>query len=345
MNKAWFSERIYAAYKIVALVETMKELGYAVEQCLDGTELTAKEIYETETRSSVGQYFTACRNAIDISGNPEVAFLVGRRLHLSAYGMYGYALLCSPTIRDAMDTAARYHKLATPTMSQQWREESGAAIWTFDRLPIPHVDEDLHRFLLEQQLAQHVTQIHDLIGSNAQLLRFSIPYPAPEHADLYHHHLRCPVHFGQSKCELHVDAAMLGTAPILANRLTSNLLQATCERLIGKSKFSTGTTGRVYQILTSTPGKFPAMEETAKYLNMTSRTLRRRLTTEGTSFSDIFDDVRQSFAMEYLRTTKMSTESIGGLIGFSDAANFRHAFKKWTGQSPGEYRKIWADSV
>ena len=88
-----------------------------------------------------------------------------------------------------------------------------------------------------------------------------------------------------------------------------------------------------------TPGHFPSMDEAASALNMTSRTLRRKLDEEQITFSEISTDVRSSLATEYLKTTKLSTEDIAGLLGFSDAANFRHAFKKWTGKAPSAFRR------
>lgn len=71
---------------------------------------------------------------------------------------------------------------------------------------------------------------------------------------------------------------------------------------------------------------------------MSGRTLRRRLEAEGTSFQDIVDDVRSSLAMEYLKTTRMSTNDIAMLLGFSDAADFRRALKRWTGKGAEELR-------
>ena len=87
------------------------------------------------------------------------------------------------------------------------------------------------------------------------------------------------------------------------------------------------------------PGEFPDMEAVAAALKMTSRTLRRRLEAEGTSFLAIVDDVRCSLATEYLKTTKMSTEDVAMLVGFSDTANFRRALKRWTGKGPAELRQ------
>jgi len=72
---------------------------------------------------------------------------------------------------------------------------------------------------------------------------------------------------------------------------------------------------------------------------MTSRTLRRRLKDEELSFSEIVDDVYRALAVEYLKTTHMSVDDIGMLMGFNDVANFRKAFRRWTGQTPSEIRR------
>lgn len=95
----------------------------------------------------------------------------------------------------------------------------------------------------------------------------------------------------------------------------------------------------MYQILVRSLGQFPPMKAIAKSLNMTSRTLHRHLEGEGLSFSEILDDVRRSLATEYLKTTCMNIDDIAMLVGFSDVANFRKAFKRCTGKNPGDVRR------
>ena len=77
----------------------------------------------------------------------------------------------------------------------------------------------------------------------------------------------------------------------------------------------------------------------AASLCMTSRTLRRKLDAEGTSYSDLLTSVRKAFAIDYLSTTLLSIKDIAAALGFSEAAGFRHAFKRWTGKPPNEYRR------
>ena len=138
--------------------------------------------------------------------------------------------------------------------------------------------------------------------------------------------------------ELVYPKALLSAKPHMAHRLTSKILQDTCDRTLGEVKTSTGVAGEVYQIITSTPGHSPTMERVARRIGTTVRTLNRKLTAEETSFTQILDDVRCKFATEYLRSTKLSVDDISELVGFSDAANFRHAFRRWTGSTPAHYR-------
>ena len=336
--RPWLNESIYAPYKLAALVETLTELGFPSDEILRGTGLTHLDIDNPESQTSVGQYFTACRNAIRISKNPATPFLIGRKMHLSAYGMYGYALMCSVTLRDFFNSAVRYHKLATPIVVIDWRETEDEAIWFFPRLASPELSADLHSFLIEQQLVQHVIHMKDVAGPDCKPILVELSYAAPAHAKLYEQYLGCPVEFDRPVCELHYDVEILEHAPQLAHKLTSTLMQSTCERLIGQAKTSWGFSGQIYQMLMMSAGQIPTMEQTASKLFMNERTMRRKLEQEGTSFGEILEDVRSSLAKDYLKTTKMTTEDVAVLVGFSDVANFRRAFKKWTGCTPTDFR-------
>jgi AraC-like DNA-binding protein len=211
-------------------------------------------------------------------------------------------------------------------------------VWTFPDAFVSSPSRELGAFIIEQQYMQHVTHLQDVAARTCPPLRACFSYPAPPHAALYEAYLGCPCLFDQPQCEMVYDSAILDQKPHLAHKLTAALLQETCDRLIGQAKTSAGVSGEVYQLLMSKPGVFPGMEEIAEAMHMTARTLRRRLLAEGTSFIAIVDDVRRSLALEYLKTTQMSTEDIAMLLGFSDSANFRRALKRWTGKGLSELR-------
>ncbi len=332
-------EKLYAPFKLAALVETLREQGIPAEECLRGTGVRPDELTDPTVRTSVRQYAQACRNALRLSVDPSTPFRVASRLHLCAYGMYGYALMSGLSLRDYFRLGVKYHLLAAPMLTIEWREFPDAAMWTFPDEFTFATSEELRRFLIEQQYTQQVIHLQDVAGHDVRPLKACFSYPAPAHAAIYESYLCCRCVFDQPRSELHYDRTILDERPPLAHPLTSAMFQETCEGLIDKARASAGLSGQIYEILIRRPGHFPGMEDVARTLNMTSRTLRRRLKEEEISFSEILDDVYRSLAVEYLKTTHMSVDDIGMLVGFNDVANFRKAFRRWTGQTPSEIRR------
>lgn len=76
----------------------------------------------------------------------------------------------------------------------------------------------------------------------------------------------------------------------------------------------------------------------SKRLGVPVRTLKRRLQQQGTSYREIVDEVRTEVAIKYLRETDLSIEDIAYSLGFSEAANFRRAFRRWTKETPNQFK-------
>ena len=334
-----WNEKRYAPYKVAALVEVLNEQGIAPEASLSGSGLSSESLTQPNTLTSIRQYITVCHNALQLSKDPETPFRVGSRIPLSAYGMYGFALVCSPTIREYFQVAVKYHKLATPLLSMSWREEKDCVSWVLEKNPLVAHPDSLVRFLLEQHLTQLTTHLRTVVEPGCcHPIRAALPYAPPRHLNLYKRYIGCDLKFGQPVCELTYSKSILAEKPHMAHRLTSKLMWDTCDRILGEVKTSIGVAGEVYQIIASTPGHSPTMEMVADRLAATVRTLHRRLRAEGVSFTQILDDVRCNLAKEYLRSTKLSIDDISELVGFSEAANFRHAFHRWTGSTPANFR-------
>ena len=85
-------------------------------------------------------------------------------------------------------------------------------------------------------------------------------------------------------------------------------------------------------------GRFPKQDEVAEELNITSRTMARYLQKQNTTFQEVIDKLRKDMAFDYLGRSDCTIDEIGELLGYSSAANFARAFKKWTGKAPSEFR-------
>lgn len=333
-------ERIaFPPYKLAALVDAAGASGVSSDAVLEGTGVDAHTLADPQTRTSIDQYLTACGNAIRLSDDAELPFKVGERLHLSAYGIYGFALLCSPTVREGFKLAVRFHGLATPVFPIAWRETPEHFIWDFPDEGASTLPPHLKRFLMAQQLAQHVTHMRDISGPGRRPTRISIAMSDGSDADAYERHLLCPVEFGAPRTEIYYDHDVLDDQPPLTNRGTLAMLLSRCESLIASVDSFRGVSADVARLLMERTERFPSMPEVAAEFRMTSRTLRRRLSGEGKTFSGILDEVRQKLAIRYLESADLTVVDIAYLLGFEDVANFRRAFRRWTGKAPVTYRR------
>lgn len=337
--RAAADERIHPPYKIANLVAAAAEEGLDAGALLDGTGLDAAALEDAERKTSSRQFALACRNAIALGASPELPFRMGQRMRVSAYGMYGFALLTFRTAREGMAFAQRFHRLAVPTFRLSLQEDGGVASWVYDDLLGLDPAGELHRFLLEYQIALQASLARDIWPDVIVARRALFRHPQPAHAVLYTQLLNCPVVFGADRDALEFDARLLDIALPLHNPLTATMVHRLCEQALAKAEQPSGLAGRVYQLLAGRPGDLPTMEQVADELHTTARTLRRRLEDEGTTFQGVLNTVRADLAKQYLATTRLTAEEIAGALGFSDGANFRNAFRKWTGRSPTEYRR------
>lgn len=332
------NQRIFAPFKLATVIDAVASRGIVPERVLDRTGLTPAEVRDPHTLTSIGQYLVACENIVAAGAEFSDAFVIGSRLHLSAYGMYGYALMCSPTMREFFDFAVRYQPLATPTVRLGWRTEGAVAIWRFEEIYRDVMSNEVRTFLVRQQMKMTFTHIRDTAGADNLPIRaiFALPEDGQARAD--EDALSCPCSYGQESNELHYPVGILDQTPELGNRLTRTMLEETCERLIGQSRIASGLSGEVYQLLLLAPNQSASMTSIAGQLGLQERTLRRRLASEGTSYGEIVDDVRRKLAIEYLQTTRMSVDDVAWKVGFSDSANLRRAVRRWTGKTINEVR-------
>jgi len=334
-------EKVYAPLKILTIVQVLSECGVTAEAALAGTGLGLDEVRDPGVRTSVQQLLAVGRNAVRLCPLPELGLNVGRRLHVTSYGLYGYALLCAETMRHGFGLSMRYHGLATPVMPVSFSESDAEGIL---RLPT-HGDVGLlglspqeYAFFLDMQFALHGTLARDVMGSWCVPAKAFYALPMPAHAGQIERTLECPVVFGHACNSIHYPREWLDRAPHMANPITAAQMSESCERLLQESAWQAGLTRRVYEAITQIPGRFPGIEQVASSLCMTSRTLSRKLAAEGTTYSELLSRLRHALALDYLRTTRLSMEDIAEALGFSDANSFRQAFRRWSGKSPTEYR-------
>ncbi|MGZ5866944.1 MAG: AraC family transcriptional regulator [Xanthobacteraceae bacterium] len=343
MSKLGPNEKLYPVVKIAKVVESLRDEGVSSKDALAGIRISEAQLGSPTVRVSANQVMESYRNAIRLSRNPHFAYHTGLRFHVSTYGMYGFAILSSTNFRRTVAFAVEYHQLAAPLVDVQFLEQGKNAVWAMVPFPYPQVDAQLYKFIVELQAGVHVSLHRDIMGQSfcPSELHFTFGRPRGARKDV--EVFDCPVRYGQSENTLVFDVEWLNGTPNLGNEVTFSEVSQLCGRLLSELKLSTGLAGKVREIFLASLGQPTSFDLVAERLKMSPRTLRRKLEQEGTSFRELIDELRAHAAIKYVRDTDLTIEDIAYALAFSDAAAFRHAFRRWTKSAPHEFRRARID--
>ena len=178
-----------------------------------------------------------------------------------------------------------------------------------------------------------------LIGQPIDLLSARCAGPEPASSQTLRHFLHCPIGFDADYHSVSFSARHL-RAPVIRNErdLAAFLAVAPYHLIIKPVACDGSISAKIQRMLAEALLEPPDFEALTSSLNMSARTLRRRLEKEGTSYQRIKDNTRRDAAITLLSRTRLSVAEIAERVGFSDPSAFHRSFKKWTGLAPGEYR-------
>lgn len=312
---------------VTVLESTLRQLGYdASEFARNYSEpLREKDLYDL------------CRRAVEIShGHAELPLLVGTGFHLGTHGLFGHALMSCQTLRQAARILVRYN----PVNGDKGRvqvvfADASVVVSYFPAFSVPGAPN----FLTDLFFSAVSTALRELIGRQLETAQLELAYTPSIPEERYSDIVGIPTTYG------HLANRLIGPSDVLDRPLpaahisTADAYLRQCEKLLRRMEESHGYQSIVRRLLMTSRASLPNAAEIADRLNMSPRTLRRRLLDEGTSYQAIVNEVRSYLACEYLRDTDISVSEIGALLGFEDISNFRNAFKRWTGVSPRDYRR------
>lgn len=318
---------------------TMESMGFSAGDCLRGTDLTEADLSRAaaEAHFTLEQEFQFHRNLLCLTEDPLLGLRLGKSYQLERYGLLGYAVLSAPTLRQAMIVLRNYGPLTFTLFEVSFLVEAGRAILRLSPdIPIP---ADLRQFYAQRDMSAAVNGGQGSMRMPLEPLHIQIMHGREDQIEAYTEHFGCPVSLSVRCSELHIDATSLDVPMPLGDAETSASCQQQCGMLLARMQGGSSFINRVRQLILARPGYFPDIENVAEWLSMTSRTLRRRLTVEGSSYQAILAEVRYELAREYLATSTLPLEEISHLLGYSAPGNFSNAFKRWHGSSPREFRQ------
>lgn len=330
----WDHPRTAVGVRIMA--DHAVECGFSREEVLASTGMSPEALDSSATLVDARQEITATRNFLSLMNDrPGLGLEVGRKFHITTYGLFGFALLSSPRTVDMTRTALRLMGLtfAYSTVTAEITPDGRYAT----RFSGHGVPEDVRRFLIERDLAATVTLHGELFAGDSTvvpLLSVQSEFPATASDPVF----GTSVEFGATETAVVFEQEYLAQALPQACPETAQECITHCERILNERLDRRGAAAAVRARLQRLGGREDGIAGAARALHMTERTLRRRLTAEGTSYRRIVDEGRAAIARELLEADQLTATETAYRLGFSDLPSFLRAQRRWAETVPGFHR-------
>lgn len=320
--------------EVLALMESE---GLPVQRALDRACVPRSRIEDPHGRITVAEELALLRQLVPLTGDPWFGLRAGRSYRLQLFGALGAAVQAADSARQAFGMFLRYLRLSYTHFHIYLEpgEDTTALVMqgTFDL-------GELYRYYLLRDMAFTFSACQELAPELTRrgLVRISLSLPQPEDASAVSEFFGCPVTFNASRSSVVMRNDVLDEPLPLSNEHMRKVLEQQCQRDLESLDDSDELADRVRQLLRSDPASAPDERHLAGLLSMTPRTLRRHLAAADTSFQELRNQVRCARARELLCGTDLPVSHIAEELGYSEAAPFVRAFRRWTGTTPRRYR-------
>jgi len=325
------------------LVEAIRAAGANPDQVLRMFQLDPSVLSNTEKFIPCPVFARILEEAAGVTGDDCFGSHLGERFNPKNIGPLTYVVLNSPTVAVADDQVARYLKLYNQAATVSRRVEG-------ERAYLQYVLCDLGiespRQQNEYSLAIRLNTIRMMIGSQWKPLEVQFAHQAP--ADISEHQrvFGAPVWFGYQTNNLVVESEFLKCQVPAADQRLYEIMQRYFQRIIDEMPEDPCVLPSVRKaVAESMRDGDPNLARVAKKMAMSRRTLQRQMKEHATNFRKVMDDTRRRFALSYLKDRRNSLAEIAFLLGYSEAAAFIRAFKRWTGLTPVAYRRQAAQAA
>jgi AraC-like DNA-binding protein len=251
-------------------------------------------------------------------------------------GALDHAVCSAATVRDAIYAARRYIRLVTDVVGVDLIVAGAEARVRLERFaPMPRVAVDFNVGSMFR-LFRCIWSLGALTGAKVQLA-----LPAPQDPEEYRRTFDgLPVEFGAEHSGFVFDAKFLDSKLASADFRLHDVIRIHLEQRLQELPQTWSLTGWIESaIAAELPQGPPSVNRIATRLRMSTRTLERRLEREGTTFSDLLEDLRRRLALRYVANQGIPLGEVAFLLGFSHTTGFHRAFKRWTGETPLVYRR------
>lgn len=303
--------------------------------------MSLEKLTDLTTKVDEKIYNAVLEKAVLQTGNSRLGLHLGNYLSLSAAGLIVQIVQNSATVEEGLNYVIQFANLGCSALpfSLEKRENlavikvAPSPVW-LQQSPIA-VEQTLDGYFVFT-LREFQSLTHRKFRPNA----VNFTRPRPDRFKEFEKIFNCPVHFNQTENSIVFDAVILKEKVITNDYNLLQVLVKHAEQKLLEIESQKTYSDQVRQsIINLIKPQFPTLEQVADNLNVSTRTLQRKLKEENQTFKSLLNDLKKQWAFDYLKNPSLSVKEIAYLLDYSEPSAFVRSFKKWTGQSPAVYRK------
>ncbi len=325
------------ATPITALLQAAEHFGVSRRNLLAAAGIDGEQLRQVDQRFPVERLFKLYDCAVSATNEPNLAIYAGRISYINGLNLQLYMSTICNTFREYLNLMPSVLKftgdIGEVKISRQ--EELIRLEWR----PLEPKSSE-HRYLSDTFLTMSSAIVDSLCVQPIRVIAADFTYPEPEDSQLLRQMFGEKLTFNQPVSCLYYDRTCL-SYPIsqLDQQLNTGQTDPLMRLFEDQQVEDDFMTSLRRAIVRQLPQGNMSIDTVAGALNVSRRTLQRRLTDRDTQFLQVLQDIRAELALRYLGDERLGITEIAFLLGYADQGSFSSAFKTWNGQSPSEYRQ------
>lgn len=311
--------------------------GFSLDDILGNTNIDKEVLSDMDKYVSLEFHDALLDKLLPMVGDEYLGLHIGSQLTCDSFGLFGYIFKTSKTVNEGVVNLMRYINLITNIATYKLEVVDNTAVFGhkfFD----PNIK--YKRQINDYGLAATVALLNSILYKKLDILEVNFSHEKPSNEEEYKRYFNCRINYCSDYAELKFDADILdlsttGSSP----ELNSTLLKHADLTLRNLSIQNNLISSVRKHLVTGLEQNSFTLEKTASALNLTPRTLQRRLDESNVKYSEVLNEVRKELAVQHLAMKELTSVDIAYLLGYSESASFLRAFKRWYGVTPSEYRK------
>jgi AraC-like DNA-binding protein len=325
----------------LALMQLERTTRWGVDRAelLRAAKIEEAQLRDPDARIPLSAIVRLWRAVVLRLPDPALGLRLGKDVRTRDFGLVGYTMAFSGTVGAALTRLTRYDRIVSESLVVHLDTGAEGTWVRVDAEPALQA----FRPAADARLATLLSVCREIAAAPIAPVTVHLPYRRPEDVRDYERFFRAPLEFGAPATALLLSQEDLARRVSSSDEVLTGYLDHLAEQILTSLGAEHTIRDRVRRLLwSSLSDGVPDLDDVARRLGMSARTLQRRLRDEGTTFAAVLTGFRQDMARPLLRDGRLAVSEVAFLLGYEDPSSFQRAFRRWSGRSPRAFRRTAA---